>query len=72
MATRDEIDALTGEAAKIADRIQVDGDLVDWKYVASFIRKLANAIIQEHMAYVNEAYRSQGFKPWMRASKQRK
>lgn len=72
MATRDQIDALTEEATEIADRVQLDPDLCDHKYVASFIRKLSLALIQEHTAYVNEAYRSVGFKPWMRASRQRK
>ncbi len=70
--TRDDIDAVTGEADDLADKIEFSPDLIDPKYYASFLRRMSVLLIQTHQSLVNEAYRSQGFKPWMRSSKMRK
>ncbi len=72
MATRDYIDDLLAEAKDLADKLDVDGDLVDLPYVGSFLRKISVALLQEHLSLVNEAYRSEGSKPWMRSTRMRK
>lgn len=69
--TKDEAEGLASTAKQLADQVELDWDLVDHKYVASKLRELSNSLVQLHMAYVNEAYRAEGMKPWMRSSRER-
>lgn len=73
MATRDQIDDMLGELHARIECLE-DPDLYEEEQdveTADLLRRVSVMLIQEHQTAVNEAYRSRGFKPWMRSSRMR-
>ena len=53
----------------LLERVREAQDHSPHPHVTALLSEVGVVLAQLHQAYVNEAYRNRGFKPWMRSTR---